>query len=81
MSETQSQDQAHSSQDVFSRIAQEQEGYLEELKDYLRIPSISTDPAYDPEVRRCAEFVLEKNAPGRSRRPLDRNRRQTAGLR
>ena len=48
------------SQDVFSRIDREQEGYLEELKDYLRIPSISTDPAYDPDVRRCAEFVLEK---------------------
>ena len=48
------------SQDVFSRIDREKESYLEELKDYLRIPSISTDPAYDPDVRRCAEFVLEK---------------------
>lgn len=51
---------SHNSQDVFSRIDREQEGYLEELKDYLRIPSISTDPAYDADVRRCAEFVLEK---------------------
>ena len=48
------------SKDVFSRIDREKESYLEELKDYLRIPSISTDPAYDPDVRRCAEFVLEK---------------------
>ncbi|MEM6792520.1 MAG: dipeptidase [Acidobacteriota bacterium] len=50
----------HSSQDVFTRIESEQESYLEELKDYLRIPSISTDPSYDAEVRRCAEFLLGK---------------------
>lgn len=60
MSESTSEARSQSSADVFARIAREQGGYLEELKDYLRIPSISTDPAYDPEVRRCAEFVLEK---------------------
>ncbi|MEM9558282.1 MAG: dipeptidase [Acidobacteriota bacterium] len=52
--------QAKSSQDVFDRIEREHEAYLDELKDYLRIPSISTDPAYDADVRRCAEFLLEK---------------------
>ncbi|MEJ7606237.1 MAG: dipeptidase [Bryobacteraceae bacterium] len=31
--------------------------YLEELKQFLRIPSISTDPAHKPDVRRAAEFV------------------------
>ncbi|MEO1369770.1 MAG: peptidase M20, partial [Acidobacteriota bacterium] len=48
------------SQDVLARIDREREDYLEELKDYLRIPSISTDPAYDADVRRCADFVLDK---------------------
>jgi acetylornithine deacetylase/succinyl-diaminopimelate desuccinylase-like protein len=30
---------------------------LEQLKDFLRIPSISTDPGHNGDVRRCAEFV------------------------
>jgi len=45
------------SQDVLDRVAREEQSYLEELKDYLRIPSVSTDPAFDPEVRRCADWV------------------------
>lgn len=45
------------SEDVFGRIDREEESYLEELKDYLRIPSISTDPKFKPEVERCAEFI------------------------
>ncbi len=48
------------SQDVLERIEREQETYLEELKEYLRIPSISTDPEYRGEVRRCGELVLDK---------------------
>ena len=31
--------------------------YLEELKDFLRIPSVSTDPAHRDDVRRAAEFT------------------------
>ncbi len=46
--------------DVFARIEAEQERYLEELKDYIRIPSISTDPDYKGEVLRAAEFLLGK---------------------
>ncbi|MDZ4796734.1 MAG: dipeptidase [Bryobacteraceae bacterium] len=34
--------------------------YLEELKEFLRIPSISTDPERAADVRRCAEWVSEK---------------------
>lgn len=45
------------SADVFKRLEVEQPGYLSELKDYLRIPSISTDPAYADDIRRCAGFV------------------------
>ena len=37
-----------------------EETHLETLKEYLRIPSVSTDPAYQAEVRRCAEFLLGK---------------------
>lgn len=48
------------SQDVFTYLDEKESGYLEELKDYLRIPSVSTDPQYKAEVLRCSEFLLEK---------------------
>ena len=31
---------------------------VERLSDFLRIPSVSTDPAFDPETRRCAEWLV-----------------------
>ena len=37
---------ATDSRDVLARIEAEKGVYLEELKDYIRIPSISTDPQY-----------------------------------
>ena len=51
---------AVSSDDVLARVDREQDLYLEELKDYLRIPSISTDPQYDADVRRAAEWLQGK---------------------
>ncbi len=51
---------ATATEDVLARIDREKAGYLEELKEYLRIPSISTDPAYAGEVRRASDFVLER---------------------
>ena len=45
-------------QDVFAQIEEHQDTILNELLDYLRIPSVSTDPEYAPEVRRCADFLL-----------------------
>ena len=39
-------------QQVLDRIEREKESYLEELKELLRIPSISTDPEYSDEVLR-----------------------------
>jgi acetylornithine deacetylase/succinyl-diaminopimelate desuccinylase-like protein len=48
------------SHDVLARIDREQEGYLEELKEYIRIPSISTDPAYKDDVLRAADFLVDK---------------------
>ncbi len=34
--------------------------YVDELKDYLRIPSVSTDPKFQDEVNKCADFVVTK---------------------
>jgi acetylornithine deacetylase/succinyl-diaminopimelate desuccinylase-like protein len=48
------------SSDVLDRIEREKEGYLEELKELLRIPSISADPAHKDDVLRCADFALQK---------------------
>jgi acetylornithine deacetylase/succinyl-diaminopimelate desuccinylase-like protein len=48
------------SRDVLGRIDAEKESYLEELKDYLRIPSISTDPDFKDEVLRASDFLLAK---------------------
>ena len=50
------------SQDVLSRIERQQVRYLEELKDYLRIPSVSTDPDHRSDVIRCSDFVVSKLA-------------------
>ena len=36
------------------------DNYIEELKDYLRIPSISTLDSHKDEMHRCAEFVADK---------------------
>jgi acetylornithine deacetylase/succinyl-diaminopimelate desuccinylase-like protein len=45
------------------------------LKEYLRIPSISTDPAYQPDVLRCADHLV-----GRMREAgLTAERIETAG--
>lgn len=51
---------AGDTRDVLERIDREKGAYLEELKDYIRIPSISTDPEYKADVRRAAEFLLGK---------------------
>ena len=47
-------------QAVLDRIDREKEEYLDQLKDFLRIPSISTDPAYKDDVLRCAQFVADR---------------------
>ena len=47
-------------QDVLQRIEREKAQYLAELKDYIRIESISTDPAYKPRVLACADWLLAK---------------------
>ena len=49
-------------QDVFDRIEARRQDILDELFEYLRIPSISTDPDYADEVRRCATFLRDRMA-------------------
>ena len=41
-------------------MVSEKERYLDELKQFLRIPSISTDPERKNDVRRAAMFVAEQ---------------------
>jgi acetylornithine deacetylase/succinyl-diaminopimelate desuccinylase-like protein len=48
------------SSDVLARVERERTTYLEELKDYLRIPSVSTDPEYRDDVLRCADFLRQR---------------------
>ena len=50
--------------DTPNYIQENKERFLEELKDLLRIASISADPAYKNEVLNCAEAVAKhlKNA-------------------
>lgn len=48
------------SQDVLERVERDKERYFAELEEYLRVPSISTDPAYAPEVDRCSRWLLER---------------------
>ena len=46
-----------SSRDVLDRVDREKATYLEELKEFIRIPSVSTDPAYREQVLACADHL------------------------
>src|SRR6516164_1864293 len=39
-------------------LADNSDRFLEELKDFLRIPSVSADSRHKADVRRAAEFVM-----------------------
>ncbi len=47
------------SQKTLTYIEDNRPRFLEELKDFLRIPSISADPKHDGDTRRAAEWVAE----------------------
>ena len=47
-------------QGVIDYIEQNRERYLEELNEFLRIPSISNDPERKTDVQRAAEFVVSQ---------------------
>ena len=44
-------------QKVLQHIEASRDRHLEELKEFLRIPSVSTDPGCKQDVARCAEWV------------------------
>jgi acetylornithine deacetylase/succinyl-diaminopimelate desuccinylase-like protein len=41
-------------------ISENQQQFLDELMDFLRIPSVSADPAFKNDVKRAADFVAKK---------------------
>jgi hypothetical protein len=45
---------------AISHAANERDRFLAELQDFLRIPSISSDPLCDPDVARAALWVAER---------------------
>jgi len=47
-------------QEVINYIQSNRESYIEELKEFLRIPSISTLPENSDDIKKCAEFVADK---------------------
>ena len=49
----------NTSDTALSYVASQQERFLEELKAFLRIPSVSTESRYETDMRRCAEFVAD----------------------
>ena len=46
--------------DINSYIKKNKEKFLNELLDFLRIPSISADPAYFKDVKKAAQFLKER---------------------
>ncbi len=46
--------------DILSFIDHNKDRYEDELKEFLRIPSISTSPEYNGETRRAGEFVRDE---------------------
>src|ERR1700675_3801844 len=47
------------SQAINTFVEQNQNRFLEELKEFLRIPSISTLPEHKPDVQKAAQFVAD----------------------
>lgn len=47
---------------VFARIDRNETDAIARLTEFLRIPSVSTDPAFDAETRRCAEWAARELA-------------------
>jgi len=45
---------------VIGLIEKNREDFIEDLKEILRIPSVSADPARAGEVRRCAEWLADR---------------------
>ena len=44
---------------VIQHLNSQQQTALDELFEFLRIPSVSADSAHLPDMQRCADFVLK----------------------
>lgn len=47
-------------ENILKYIKDNEQNYIEELKEFLRIPSISTLPENNDDMKRCAQFVADK---------------------
>ncbi len=47
-------------QEVLDFAKKNIDNYIEELKDYLRIPSISASSSHKKDINKCADFVVKK---------------------
>ena len=47
---------------VIDFIHTNRDRYVNELKDYLAIPSVSTDPAYKADIERAAQYTADQLA-------------------
>lgn len=47
-------------QSVLEKLDNQKSQHLNDLKEYLRIPSVSTDPEFEEDVYRCANFLEQK---------------------
>lgn len=47
-------------QTAINWVEANQSALLERFKDFVRIPSISTDPTYKPDIERCATWVMQE---------------------
>ncbi|MEZ4648416.1 MAG: dipeptidase [Candidatus Eisenbacteria bacterium] len=48
--------------ELFRYVDEGFEASVERLSQFLRMPSVGTDPAFDPETRRCAEWLASELA-------------------
>ncbi|MFZ4751290.1 MAG: M20/M25/M40 family metallo-hydrolase, partial [Phycisphaerales bacterium] len=60
MSSQASNDGLPSTQSLLAEVERGFGASTTRLCDFLRIPSVSTDPAFDPETRRCAEWLVSE---------------------
>ena len=46
-------------QAIETYLNENKDRFLEELKDFLRIPSVSADPSHDDDMKHCAKWVRD----------------------
>ncbi len=49
-------------EEIFEHIKSNSQRYVQELSDFLRIPSVSTDSSHTADIRKAADWLLDKLA-------------------